>query len=113
MIRGAEGKCYSYVVVPVPVATGEDPEAVLDNNDRYQIVWQVFRVHSHGIATPAQSGSRTGKPPAKAGGHGKERPPQRHGAEREQARNGIPRFRVCTESVQRRPERAAEARPGL
>jgi len=65
VIRGAEGKCYSYVVVPVPVATGEDPEAVLDNNDRYQIVWQVFRVHSHGIcnssAVPVADGQAAGE----------------------------------------------------
>lgn len=43
VMRRAEGKRYGYVVIPVAVPAGADPEAVLDDNDRYQVVWQVLQ----------------------------------------------------------------------
>ena len=43
VMRRAEGKRYGYVIIPVPVAAGEDPESVLNKNDRYQVVWQVLQ----------------------------------------------------------------------
>ena len=43
VMRVAEGKRYGYVIVPVPVPAGTDPEAVLDADKAYQVVWQVLQ----------------------------------------------------------------------
>ena len=43
IMRQAEGKRYGYVIIPVAVPAGEDPEHVLDDNKRYQVVWQVLQ----------------------------------------------------------------------
>ncbi len=43
VMRRAKGKHYGYVVIPVAVPAGEDPERVLDDNKRYQVVWQVLQ----------------------------------------------------------------------
>ncbi len=43
VMRKAEGKRYGYVILPVPVRAGEDPEHVLDDNERYKAVWQVLQ----------------------------------------------------------------------
>ena len=43
VMRKAEGKNYGYVVLPVVVPSGDDPERVLDRNDAYSHVWQVLR----------------------------------------------------------------------
>ncbi|MCL4433309.1 MAG: DEAD/DEAH box helicase family protein [Actinobacteria bacterium] len=43
VMRRAEGKRYGYVIIPVPIPSGEDPERVLDDNKRYQVVWQVLQ----------------------------------------------------------------------
>ncbi len=43
VMRKAEGKRYGYVILPVPVPAGEDPETVLDSNERYKAVWQVLQ----------------------------------------------------------------------
>ena len=43
VMRVAEGKRYGYVIVPVPVPAGSDPEAVLDSDKAYQVVWQVLQ----------------------------------------------------------------------
>jgi predicted helicase len=43
VMRAAEGKRYGYVIVPVPVPAGTDPEAVLDSDKAYQVVWQVLQ----------------------------------------------------------------------
>ena len=42
-MRKAEGKRYGYVVLPVVVPSGGDPERVLDRNDAYSHVWQVLQ----------------------------------------------------------------------
>jgi predicted helicase len=43
VMRQAEGKRYGYVIIPVPVPSGTDPELVLDDNRSYKIVWQVLQ----------------------------------------------------------------------
>ena len=43
VMRRAEGKRDGYVVIPVAVKAGEDPEKVLDDNERYKVVWQVLQ----------------------------------------------------------------------
>ena len=43
VMRKAEGKRYGYVIIPVAVKAGEDPEHVLDDNKRYKAVWQVLQ----------------------------------------------------------------------
>ena len=43
VMRRAENKRYGYVVIPVAVPSGEDPERVLDDNERYKVVWQVLQ----------------------------------------------------------------------
>ena len=43
VMRKSEGKRYGYVVIPVAVPAGEDPEKVLDDNERYKVVWQVLQ----------------------------------------------------------------------
>ena len=42
-MRKAEGKRYGYVVLPVVVPSGDDPERALDRNDAYSHVWQVLQ----------------------------------------------------------------------
>ena len=43
VMRRADGKRYGYVIIPVPVPAGMDPEEVLDSNERYRVVWQVLQ----------------------------------------------------------------------
>ena len=43
VMRKSVGKRYGYVVIPVAVPAGEDPEKVLDDNERYKVVWQVLQ----------------------------------------------------------------------
>ena len=43
VMRRAEGKRHGYVILPVVVPSGEDPERALDRNDAYSHVWQVLQ----------------------------------------------------------------------
>ena len=43
VMRKAEGKRNGYVILPVVVPSGEDPEHALDRNDAYNHVWQVLQ----------------------------------------------------------------------
>jgi predicted helicase len=43
VMRQAEGKRYGYVIIPVPVPKGHDPEGVVNNHDAYKVVWQVLQ----------------------------------------------------------------------
>ena len=43
VMRKAEGKRHGYVILPVVVPSGEDPESALDRNDAYGHVWQVLQ----------------------------------------------------------------------
>ncbi len=48
VMRKAPGKRYGYIVIPIVVPKEEDPEAALDDNERYKVVWQVLRaLRSH------------------------------------------------------------------
>ena len=43
VMRKAEGKRYGYIILPVVVPAGDDPERALDRNDAYSHVWQVLQ----------------------------------------------------------------------
>ena len=48
VMRKAEDKEYGYIVLPVTVPAGADPEHVLDDNKRFAVVWSVLRaLRSH------------------------------------------------------------------
>lgn len=42
VMRKAEGKQYGYVILPIGVPAGIEPEKILDKNDNYQVVWDVL-----------------------------------------------------------------------
>ena len=42
VMRKAEGKRYGYVILPVVVPSGEDPERALERSDAFKHVWQVL-----------------------------------------------------------------------
>lgn len=43
VMRRAEGKDFGYIILPVAVPTGMAPERALDDNKRFQVVWQVLK----------------------------------------------------------------------
>ena len=48
VMRRAEGKQYGYVILPVVVPAGMQPEEALDDNKTYAVVWEVLRaLRSH------------------------------------------------------------------
>ena len=48
VMRKAEGKQYGYVILPVVIPSGDDPERALDRNDAYSHVWEVLQaLRSH------------------------------------------------------------------
>ncbi|MBN3553315.1 DEAD/DEAH box helicase [Fictibacillus nanhaiensis] len=42
VMRKVEGKDYGYVILPIGIPAGVDPNSVLDNNDKYRVVWEVL-----------------------------------------------------------------------
>ena len=42
VMRKVEGKEYGYVILPIGVPAGIDPNTVLDNNEKYRVVWEVL-----------------------------------------------------------------------
>ena len=42
IIRKFEGKEYGYIILPIVVPSGVEPESILDNNKSYDVVWQVL-----------------------------------------------------------------------
>lgn len=42
VMRRAEGKELGYVILPVVIPAGEEPEIALNNNQAYRVVWQVL-----------------------------------------------------------------------
>lgn len=42
IIRKFESKEYGYIILPIVVPSGVEPEAILDNNKSYDVVWQVL-----------------------------------------------------------------------
>ena len=48
VMRKAKGKEYGYIVLPIAVPPGADPADVLDDTDRFSVVWSVLRaLRSH------------------------------------------------------------------
>jgi len=48
VMRKAKGKTYGYVVIPVAIPSGVDPEKALNDHKRFKIVWDVLRaLRSH------------------------------------------------------------------
>ena len=43
VMRRAEGKDFGYIILPVAVPAGLAPERALDDNARFQVVWQVLK----------------------------------------------------------------------
>ena len=41
-MRRAEGKKMGYVILPVEVPAGVEPEKALDDNEKYRVVWQIL-----------------------------------------------------------------------
>lgn len=42
IMRKAPGKDYGYIILPVVVPAGVDPESILDNNKKFDVIWQVM-----------------------------------------------------------------------
>lgn len=42
VMRKSPGKDYGYVILPIGVPSGKDANSVLDNNDKYRVVWEVL-----------------------------------------------------------------------
>lgn len=42
VMRKASGKEYGYVILPVGIPEGKDENTVLDNNEKYRVVWEVL-----------------------------------------------------------------------
>lgn len=42
VIRKFEGKDYGYIILPIVIPSGTDPVAILDNNRKYDVIWQVL-----------------------------------------------------------------------
>ncbi|MGE3643780.1 MAG: DEAD/DEAH box helicase [Beijerinckiaceae bacterium] len=42
VMRRAEGKKMGYVILPIGVPAGVEPEKALDDNERYRVVWQIL-----------------------------------------------------------------------
>ncbi|WP_144463727.1 DEAD/DEAH box helicase [Siminovitchia fortis] len=42
VMRKSPGKDYGYVILPIGVPAGNDANSVLDNNDKYRVVWEVL-----------------------------------------------------------------------
>lgn len=42
VMRKAPGKEYGYVILPIGIPEGKDENTVLDNNEKYRVVWEVL-----------------------------------------------------------------------
>ncbi|WP_214802414.1 type ISP restriction/modification enzyme [Exiguobacterium sp. ERU656] len=42
VMRKADGKDYGYVILPIGIPAGVDENAILDKNEKYQVVWDVL-----------------------------------------------------------------------
>lgn len=43
VMRKAEGKKYGYVILPIGISASEDPDAALDKNEKYKLVWEILQ----------------------------------------------------------------------
>ena len=66
VMRRAEGKDFGYIILPVAVPAGIAPEHVLDDNKRFQVVWQVLkalRAHDERLDAAINSMALNGQGP--------------------------------------------------
>jgi len=42
VMRKSQGKEYGYVILPIGIPEGKDENTVLDNNEKYRVVWEVL-----------------------------------------------------------------------
>lgn len=42
VMRKSEGKDYGYIILPIGVPAGSEAHSVLDNNEKYQVVWEIL-----------------------------------------------------------------------
>ncbi|MGY2900085.1 putative helicase [Curtobacterium sp. PvP017] len=66
VMRRAEGKRFGYIVLPIAIPAGLEPEEALNDNDRYRVVWQVLqalRAHDERLDTAINQAALTGVPP--------------------------------------------------
>lgn len=42
IMRKSENKDYGYIILPIVIPAGENPETILDNNKHYEAVWQII-----------------------------------------------------------------------
>ncbi|GAB3051735.1 DEAD/DEAH box helicase [Virgibacillus ainsalahensis] len=42
VMRKAEGKDYGYIILPIGVPSGSEAHSILDNNEKYQVVWEIL-----------------------------------------------------------------------
>lgn len=43
VMRKLEGKQYGYIILPIAIPAGEEPERALNDNSKYKVVWEVLR----------------------------------------------------------------------
>lgn len=43
VMRKAPGKDYGYIILPIAIEAGVEPEKALDDNKKYKVVWEVLR----------------------------------------------------------------------
>ena len=66
VMRRAEGKRLGYIVLPIAIPAGVEPEEALNDNNRYRVVWQVLqalRAHDERLDTAINQAALTGIPP--------------------------------------------------
>lgn len=42
VMRKAEGKDYGYIILPIGVPAGSEAHSILDNNEKYAVVWEIL-----------------------------------------------------------------------
>lgn len=42
VMRKAEGKDYGYIILPIGVPSGSEAHSILDNNEKYAVVWEIL-----------------------------------------------------------------------
>ncbi|MDR0499362.1 MAG: DEAD/DEAH box helicase family protein [Holophagales bacterium] len=48
VMRLSKGKKFGYIIIPIFVSKGEDPEAALDDSEKHKVLWQVLQaLRSH------------------------------------------------------------------
>lgn len=42
VMRKSEGKDYGYIILPIGIPAGSEAHSILDNNEKYQVVWEIL-----------------------------------------------------------------------